>query len=150
MNMPARLLLPCLALVALAGCAAMDQAYQQNQAYNVQQCQQVYGLQPGTDPYIQCVAQGPRAYADARAAAAANAAANPQPPTGMAVLPVIGIPVVAPPAKNNTCSAPKSSPQGSCAGCSVSCGAKSASCTPGAEIPGGSSICVTEASCVCQ
>ena len=138
-----------LSIGALAGCAAMDQAYQQGQAYNAQQCGQVYGLQPGSDAYVQCVAQGPRAYADARAAAAANAASQP-PGNGMAVLPIIGIPVVTPPAKNNTCSAPKSSPQGSCAGCSVSCGAQTASCTPGSEIPGGSSICITEARCACQ
>jgi hypothetical protein len=135
--------------VTLAGCQAMDQAYQQGQAYNAQQCGQVYGLQPGTDAYVQCVAQGPRAYADARAAAAA---ANPAPPPGMAVLPipVIGIPVVTPPAKNNACSAPKSSPLGACAGCSVSCGAQSAACTPGQEVPGGSTICLTQASCTCQ
>lgn len=133
----------------LAGCQAMDQAYQQQQAYNVQQCGQVYGLQPGTDAYVQCVAQGPRAYAEARAAANA---ANPAPPPGMAVLPVpvIGIPVVTPPAKNNACSAPKSTPLGACAGCSVSCGARSAACTPGQEVPGGSTICLTEASCSCQ
>jgi hypothetical protein len=154
MNTSARLLLISVlatVLAVLAGCAAMDQAYQQQQAANAQQCRDVYGLQPGTDPYVQCVAQGPQAYAQARAAAAANAASQP-PPAGMAVLPIIGIPVVAPvaPAKNNACSAPKSSPQGSCAGCSVSCGAKAASCTPGQEIPGGSSICITEASCVCQ
>jgi hypothetical protein len=149
MNLVARLLCS-LALAALAGCAAMDQAYQQQQASNAQQCSQVYGLQPGTDPYVQCVAQGPRAYADARVAAAANAASAQPPAAGMAVLPIIGIPVVSPPAKNNSCSAPKSSPQGSCAGCSVSCGAQNASCAPGQEIPGGSAICITEARCACQ
>jgi hypothetical protein len=145
-------LMPAAALAAvalLAGCAAMDKAAQETQAYNIQQCQQVYGLAPGTDAYVQCVSQGPRAYADARAAANANAAT--QPPAGAVVLPIIGIPIApAPPAQNNSCSAPKSSGQGSCPGCSVSCGAKQASCTPGQEIPGGSAICITAASCTCQ
>jgi hypothetical protein len=138
------------AAAVLGGCQAMDQAYQQGQAYNAQQCGQVYGLQPGTDAYVQCVAQGPRAYAEARAAA--NAANPAPPPPGMAVLPVpvIGIPVVTPPTKNNACSAPRSGPLGACAGCSVSCGARSAACTPGQEVPGGSTICLTEASCTCQ
>lgn len=145
-------LLPLCSLVAalavLAGCAALDQAAQETQTYNIQQCQQVYGLTPGTDAYVQCVAQGPKAYADARAAASAAAQ---QPPAGAIVLPIIGIPLTpAPPAQNNKCSAPKSSGQGSCPGCSVSCGAKQASCTPGQEIPGGSSICITAASCTCQ
>jgi hypothetical protein len=139
-----------LGAVMLAGCQAMDQAYQQGQAYNAQQCGQVYGLQPGTDAYVQCVAQGPRAYADARAAA--NAANPAPPPPGMAVLPVpvIGIPVVTPPAKNNACSAPRSTPLGACAGCSVSCGTRNAACSPGQEVPGGSTICLSEASCTCQ
>jgi hypothetical protein len=151
--MHSRLLAPCAltaALGLLAGCAAMDQAAQQTQAYNVQQCQQVYGLTPGTDAYVQCVSQGPRAYADARAAANANAA---QPPAGaIAVLPIgIGIPLTpTPPAGNNSCSAPKSGPVGACPGCSVSCGAKQASCSPGQEVPGGSNICLQGASCTCQ
>jgi hypothetical protein len=150
-KMRPRLLQPSALIAALAvltGCAAMDKAAQETQAYNIQQCQQVYGLAPGTDAYVQCVSQGPRAYADARAAANANPA---QPPAGAVVLPIIGIPITpAPPAQNNSCSAPKSSGQGSCPGCSVSCGAKQASCTPGQEIPGGSAICVTAASCTCQ
>jgi hypothetical protein len=137
------------AALTLAGCAAMDKAAQETQAYNIQQCQQVYGLAPGSDAYVQCVSQGPTAYANARAAANANAATAP--PAGAVVLPIIGIPLTpAPPAQNNSCSAPKSSPQGSCPGCSVSCGAKQASCNPGSEIPGGSSICITAASCTCQ
>jgi hypothetical protein len=151
MSQPSRARLCALAaaLATFAGCAAMDKAAQETQAYNVQQCQQVYGLTPGTDAYVQCVSQGPRAYADARAAANANPPAPP--PAGAIVLPIIGIPVTpAPPAQNNSCSAPKSSGQGSCPGCSVSCGAKQASCTPGQEIPGGSSICITAASCTCQ
>jgi hypothetical protein len=152
-NMRPRLLPPSAliaALVVLAGCAAMDQAAQQTQAYNIQQCQQVYGLAPGTDAYVQCVSQGPRAYADARAAANANAGAQ-QPPAGAMVLPIIGIPLTpAPPAGNNTCSAPKSTPLGACPGCSVSCGAKQASCSPGQEVPGGSTICLQGASCTCQ
>jgi len=133
-----------LAALPLAGCAAMAQ---QNQAYNVQQCQ-AFGLTPGSDAYVQCVSQGANAYAAARSNAA-NAAANSAPAPGMAVLPLaIGIPVA--PAKNNTCSAPASAGKGSCPGCSVSCGAQSASCTPGQEFPGGSDLCLQPASCTCQ
>jgi hypothetical protein len=147
-SLPPYILIAALAL--LTGCAAMDKAAQETQAYNIQQCQ-AYGLQPGTDQYVQCVSQGPNAYAAARANAA-NAAAQAPPAGTIAVLPIgIGIPITpAPPAQNNACSAPKSSPQGSCPGCSVSCGAKQASCNPGSEIPGGSSICITAASCTCQ
>jgi hypothetical protein len=144
-------LAPFAAVLSLAGCAAMDQMAQQNQAYNIQQCQ-AFGLSPGSDAYVQCVSQGANAYAAARANANAAAAANPAVP-GMAVVPIgIGIPVVAPvaPAKNNTCSAPKSAGKGSCPGCSVSCGAQTASCTPGQEFPGGSDICMQSASCTCQ
>jgi len=148
---PRSLLFLCLAgvLALIAGCTAMDKMAQENQTYNIQQCQ-AFGLQPGSDAYVQCVSQGANAYAAARQNAANAAAA--QPAAGAAVvLPIIGIPVTpAPPAQNNSCSAPKSSGQGSCPGCSVSCGAKQASCTAGQEIPGGSAICITAASCTCQ
>jgi hypothetical protein len=140
------------AVLSLAGCAAMDKMAADQQAYNIQHCQ-AFGLTPGSDAYVQCVSQGANAYAAARANANAAAAANPAVP-GMAVVPIgIGIPVVvpvAPPAKNNTCSAPKSAGKGSCQGCSVSCGAQTASCTPGQEFPGGSDICMQSASCTCQ
>ena len=133
-------------VLPLAGCAAMAQ---DQQAYNTQKCQS-FGLTPGSDAYVQCMSQGANAYAAARANAA-NAAATNAPAPGMAVLPLaIGIPVVTPPAKNNSCSAPKSAGKGSCPGCSVSCGTQTASCTPGQEFPGGSDLCLQAASCTCQ
>jgi len=61
--------------------------------------------------------------ANAYAAARANQPANTAAPA-MAVIP-IGIPVVPPPGKQ-------------------------ASCSPGQEIPGGSSMCIQAASCTCQ
>ena len=129
---------------ALVSCATMDKIAQDEQAYNTQQCK-AFGLTPGSDAYVQCMRQGANAYAASRANPPANSAAP-----AMAVIP-IGIPVVpAPPGKNNKCSAPKSSPTGSCGGCEVSCGDKTASCSPGQEIPGGSSMCIQPASCSCQ
>ena len=152
--MPRLLRLGCLVLLSViglsiallvTGCAAMaaDQ-----QAYNTQQCKG-FGLTPGSDAYIQCMSQGANAYAASRSAANnANSSSIP----GIAVLPInIGIPVgPLPPAQNNACSAPKSSPRGACAGCSVSCSAQHASCTAGQEFPGGSDLCLQQASCTCQ
>ncbi len=133
--------------ISLAGCAAIAK---DQQAYNTQQCQ-AFGLTPGSDAYVQCINMGANAYAASRSNTTNGNNAAP-PPAGMAVLPIgIGIPVMpAQPTKNNTCSAPKSSPRGSCPGCSVSCGAQQASCSPGQEFPGGSDICMTGASCQCQ
>ncbi len=131
--------------VTISGCAAMaaDQ-----QAYNTQQCKS-FGLTPGSDPYIQCMSQGANAYAAARSA---NNNANGGTTPGIAVLPInIGIPVgPMPPAQNNACSAPKSAPRGACPGCSVSCSAQHASCSAGQEFPGGSDLCLQQASCTCQ
>src|SRR5262245_37077879 len=132
------------ACCALVGCATMDKIAQDEQAYNTQQCK-AFGLTPGSDAYVQCMSQGANAYAAARASQPANSAGP-----AMAVIP-IGIPVVpAPPGRNNKCSAPKSTPTGSCGGCEVSCGDNTASCSPGQEIPGGSSMCIQPASCSCQ
>jgi len=129
---------------ALTGCATMDKIAQDEQAYNTQQCK-AFGLTPGSDNYVQCMSQGANAYAAARANPPPNNTAP-----AMAVIP-IGIPVVpVAPGKNNKCSAPKSAPSGSCGGCEVSCGDKQASCSPGQEIPGGSSMCIQAASCTCQ
>jgi len=130
------------ACCALVGCATMDKIAQDEQAYNTQQCK-AFGLTPGSDAYVQCMSQGANAYAAARANQPANSA--------VPAMAVIGIPVVpAPPGKNNKCSAPRSTPTGSCGGCEVSCGDKQASCSPGQEIPGGSSMCIQPASCSCQ
>jgi hypothetical protein len=134
------------ALWTLTGCATMDKMAQDQQAYNTKQCQ-AFGLTPGSDAYVQCISQGANAYAASRSS---------QPPAtdapGAAVVPIaIGIPVFpAQPGKNNKCSAPKSAPNGACGGCEVSCGDKQASCSPGEEVPGGSNICITPASCSCQ
>lgn len=133
------------ALGALTGCASMDKLAQDAQAYNTQQCQ-AFGLTPGSDAYVQCMSQGANAYAASR---------NNQPPAsaapGVAVVPLaIGIPVMPAPGRNNKCSAPKSSPNGACGGCEVSCGDKQAACSPGEEVPGGSNMCIQPASCSCQ
>jgi hypothetical protein len=130
-------------VVSLTGCAAIAK---DQQAYDTQQCQN-FGLIPGSDAYIQCISQGANAYAASRNNN--NAAANPT-AAGIAVLP-IAIPLIPqPPGQNNSCSAPKSSPRGACPGCSVSCSAQHASCSPGQEFPGGSDICMQDASCACQ
>ncbi len=139
---PSLALMMLIGMASLVGCAAIAK---DQQAYDTQKCQS-FGLPVGSDAYIQCVSQGANAYAASRSS---------QPPAGVApiaVLPInIGIPIgPQPPTQNNACSAPKSSPRGSCAGCSVSCGNQQASCTPGQEIPGGSDICVQNASCTCQ
>ena len=131
--------------LSISGCAAMaaDQ-----QAYNTQQCKS-FGLTPGSDAYIQCISQGANAYAASRSS---NAAAASTTAPGVAVLPIaIGIPVMPPPpSQNNSCSAPRSTPKGGCPGCSVSCSSQHASCSPGQEFPGGSDMCLQNASCTCQ
>jgi hypothetical protein len=133
-------------VASVSGCAgiAADQ-----QAYNAQQCKN-FGLTPGSDAYVQCISQGANAYAASRSNSNGSAAGSTAP--GIAVFPIaIGIPVVPqPPAQNTSCSAPKSSPQGGCPGCSVSCSGQHASCTPGQEFPGGSELCLQSASCTCQ
>ncbi|MBS0378234.1 MAG: hypothetical protein JSS29_07100 [Proteobacteria bacterium] len=116
----------------------MQNLAQQQDAYNRQRCQE-FGLAPGTGPYIQCVSQGANAYA-------AAVGSNPAPPPD--VVPVVPLWPVQP--QNNSCSAPASTPKGGCQGCSVSCGAQQASCTPGQEWLGGSETCMSPAVCACR
>jgi hypothetical protein len=54
------------------------------------------------------------------------------------------------PTQTHSCSAPVSLPKGICGACSVSCGNKQASCTPGEEWPGGSGSCMKTAVCECR
>jgi hypothetical protein len=133
------------ACCALAACTTVDKLAQDAQNYNIQQCK-AFGLTPGSDAYVQCISQGANAYAASRSTPPAGDAG-----AGAAVVPLaIGIPVMPVAPGRNRCSAPKSTPTGSCGGCEVSCGDKQASCSPGQEIPGGSSMCIQPASCTCQ
>ncbi len=127
------------AALLLCGCQTMQNLAQQQDAYNRQRCQE-FGLTPGTGPYIQCVSQGANAYA-------AAVSSNPAPPPP-GVVPVVPLWPVQP--QNNSCSAPASTPKGGCQGCSVSCGAQQASCTPGQEWLGGSETCMSPAVCTCR
>ncbi len=123
----------------LSGCASMEQMAKQQDDYNRNRCHDQYGLNPGTAEYARCVSMGANAYAEAQKNPPAPAAAA----TGGAL---IVIPTGSPP--NNACSVPNS-PKGQCAGCSVSCGTKHASCTPGTEWPDGSG-CIKNAQCECN
>jgi hypothetical protein len=120
-------------IVSLASCGSLDQMAKDQAAYNQSQCQK-FGLTPGSDSYVRCINEGASAYA-ASLKTSANAATP-------AVI------TFGAPAKNNACSAPASTPKGSCHGCSVSCGTQQASCTPGTEWSGES--CVQDAVCKCQ
>ena len=53
-------------------------------------------------------------------------------------------------AHGNSCSAPPSSPRGSCGGCSVNCGSKEALCVAGEEWPSGGASCQKTAVCTCR
>jgi len=90
------------------------------EAQNGPQCRQ-FGLPPGSTAYADCVDSGPDAYAESH------------PLTG-----------------GHWCSAPPSSPEGRCPGCSVNCGEKLAYCTRGREMwldtP---DACVRPAACGC-
>jgi len=50
----------------------------------------------------------------------------------------------------HSCSAPASSPRGSCGGCSVNCGDKQAFCRAGEEWPSGGQSCQQPAVCNCR
>ena len=52
--------------------------------------------------------------------------------------------------QTHACSAPASSPRGSCAGCSVSCEDKEAICVAGEEWPSGGPSCQKPAMCACH
>jgi hypothetical protein len=52
--------------------------------------------------------------------------------------------------QNNSCSAPPSTPRGSCGGCSVNCGDKEAICVAGEEWPSGGPSCQKTAMCACR
>ena len=120
------------AVGSLTGCGSMSEMAKQQQEYNRQQCQN-FGLRPGSNAYVQCINDGADAYAKSH-----PSTANSQPTV-----------VVSP--RNNSCSAPVSTPQGSCAACSVSCGTdKHAACQQGQEWPGGSPTCMHNAVCECQ
>jgi hypothetical protein len=121
-------------MLGLSSCAAVQEDQARAQQQKQQRCQQ-FGLTPGSSAYVQCISQGPDAYAAA------------QKPTNAA--PVILL-APASSSRSNSCSAPNSTGQGSCAGCSVSCGDKQASCTAGQEMPGGSAMCLKEAVCECR
>jgi hypothetical protein len=121
---PARMFRLWAALVLagnLAACSSMAEMAKQQDQYKQQRCQQ-FGLAPGSSAYVQCVSQGAKAYAEAQK----------NEPAPNAVGAVLIAPAAAA-AQNNACAAPASSPKGTCSGCSVSCGAKQASCTPGEE-----------------
>jgi hypothetical protein len=119
----------------LAACSSMAEMAKQQDDYNQKRCQQ-FGLTPGSSAYVQCVSQGANAYADAQK--------NKSPSTAGGALLIAAAPAVA---QNNACEAPASSPKGTCSGCSVSCGTKQSSCTPGEEWPGGSESCLKTAVC---
>jgi hypothetical protein len=121
-------------ILGLSSCAAIQENQARLDQQKQQKCQQ-FGLTPGSSAYVQCISQGPDAYAAAQKST--NAA------------PVV---LFAPASsgRNNSCSAPKSAGQGSCGGCSVSCGDKQASCTAGEEMPGGSAMCLKNAVCECR
>ncbi len=120
---------------SLSGCGSMSDMARQQDDYNRTRCHDTYGLNPGTNEYARCVSMGANAYAQAQK----NAAATPNAPTHV---------VIAAPAANNSCSV-DATPKGQCAGCSVSCGAKQASCTVGTEWPDGSG-CIKNAVCECH
>jgi len=121
-------------MFGLSSCSAIQEDQARYTQQKQQQCQG-FGLTPGSSAYVQCVSQGPDAYA------AAQKSQNAAPVVLMA--PASG-------GRNNTCTAPKSAGQGSCAGCSISCGDKQASCTAGEEMPGGSAMCLKNAVCECR
>lgn len=122
------------AALSLASCGSMEQTAKDQAAYNQSQCQK-FGLAPGSDGYVRCINEGASAYA-----ASLKSGASATTPAVIALTPAA--------AKNNACSAPASTPKGSCHGCSVSCGAKQASCTPGTEWSGES--CMQDAVCECK
>jgi hypothetical protein len=71
------------ALMALAGCDTLNALSEQQAAHNRETCAG-YGLLPGSAAYVQCVSQGPDAYAKSRQASApvnTGAAALPAPDT---------------------------------------------------------------------
>jgi hypothetical protein len=123
---------------ALQSCSSMQQMAQQQDQYNRNRCHDQFGLNVGSTEYARCVSMGANAYAEAQK--------NPQPASPGAAAVVL---VPAAQAQNNGCQAPASAPKGQCASCSVSCGAKQASCTPGEEWPDGSS-CLKSAVCECH
>ena len=117
---------------ALAGCGNMGEMVKQQQDYNRRKCQD-FGLYPGSNAYIQCINDGADVYAQSH-----KDIGNDRPSWG-------GRP------RNNACDARASTPNGSCAGCSVSCtGDKQASCQQGQEWPGGSPTCMRNAVCECR
>jgi len=59
-------------------------------------------------------------------------------------------PSPAPAQAARACSAPKSTPKGICAGCSVSCDDRLASCTAGEEWAGDGGSCMKTAVCECR
>jgi hypothetical protein len=126
---------------AAAGCASMQNFAQQQEAYNRSKCQE-FGLTPGSNAYVQCISQGADAYANSLKNS------SPPPPAGVPVVPIL--PFWPGQQQNNACSAPVSQPKGGCQGCSVSCCAQQASCTPGQEWLGGSETCMSPAVCVCK
>ncbi len=127
-------------VLALNGCASMQNLAKQQDDYNRARCQE-FGLAPGSSAYIQCISQGANAYAE-------SVRNSPPPQAGVPVVPILPFWPGQP--QNNACSAPVSQPKGGCQGCSVSCGTQQASCAPGQEWLGGSYTCMSPASCVCK
>lgn len=126
-----------LQLAALTGCAAMERNNANVSAANHSRCQQ-FGLAPGSPQYVQCVSQGPAAYAEAQK--------NAGTPVVVAGWP--GVVAVVP----SQCSAPADA-DNVCAGCSVSCPTgKQASCTQGDvhKTEGFSATCWTQSKCECR
>src|SRR5215831_15402212 len=87
------------------------------------------------------------------AACVANEKASPAAPSSETGPP--STPAGAPPGserdgQGNSCSVPPSRPRGSCGGCSVNCGDRAASCTPGEEWPSGVPSCQKTAVCECH
>jgi hypothetical protein len=123
----------------LVACSSLAEMSKQQDQYNQNKCQQ-FGLTPGSSAYVQCISQGANAYAEAQKN-------QPAAPTGVGAILIAPAPAAS---RNNACQAPPSSPNGTCSGCSVSCGQKQAACTPGEEWPGGSTSCLKSAVCECR
>ncbi len=128
---------------ALQGCSSLEEMGRQQDQYNRNRCHDQYGLIQGSSEYARCVSMGANAYADAQKNPPAVPAAG-----AVIIAPGVVIPT-GQPTQNNACQAPPSMPKGQCASCSVSCGAKQASCTPGTEWPDGSS-CLKSSVCECH
>ena len=124
-------------VVALTGCEALERNNANVTAANHNRCQQ-FGLPPGSPQYVQCVSQGPDAYAAAQKNAAAPVVGTPWPGV-VAVVPA-------------HCSAAADS-DNVCAGCSVTCASgQQASCTEGEvhKTDGFSPVCWTKSKCECH